>query len=122
MGSGSHLVILNFAKGTHPSTEQRAARSPIHCALEGFQAIDLAFGLAIAPWLDHGVADGVYVDRQHGAIWPRTSSRPSTWRRSGTLTATLAGAITAGGVDEDRSRGPAMTPPATRPSPIREAA
>src|SRR5271165_7558232 len=47
MGSGSHLMILNFAKRTHPGTEQRNAGPPIHCALERFQPIDLPFSLTI---------------------------------------------------------------------------
>ena len=63
-GSGSRLVILNFAKGTHSGAEQRDAGSPVHCALERFQTIDLAFGLAVAPWLDDGVADRLYIDHQ----------------------------------------------------------
>jgi len=57
-------VILNFAEGTHPGTEQRDARPPIHCALERFWPIDLPFSLAVAPRLDHGVADRLYVDHQ----------------------------------------------------------
>ena len=37
---------------------------PYIARFERFQAIDLAFGLAIAPRLDHGVAGRLYVDRQ----------------------------------------------------------
>jgi hypothetical protein len=55
-GSGSHLVMLSVAEGTHPRAEQGGAGSPIHCALEHFQPIDLPFGLTVAPWLANRVA------------------------------------------------------------------
>jgi hypothetical protein len=41
------------------------ARAAEHGSLEGFQSVDLAFGLASAPWLGDGVPDGVDVAAQH---------------------------------------------------------
>jgi hypothetical protein len=55
-GAGSYLVIADIVERTHPGAEQGYVGSPIHCALEHFQPIDLPLGLAVAPWLTNRVA------------------------------------------------------------------
>jgi hypothetical protein len=45
-GSVSHLVILNFAEGTHPGTEQRDARAPYIARLSAFRPSALIHGRA----------------------------------------------------------------------------
>jgi hypothetical protein len=45
-------------KRHHPSAHRFGARATVHRALEGFQSIDLPFGLAVAPALGQRVSDG----------------------------------------------------------------
>ena len=96
---GSHLLILNFVEWTHPGTEQGDARPPVHCALVRFQPIDLPFSLTVAPRLDHGIADRLYVDHQspaklttagmphllaslsHGSSFVSSQPRSKPWKR-----------------------------------------
>ena len=49
--SSSNSVINGQMERQHPGTQEFGARSTVHCALEGFQSIDLPFGLAVAPAL-----------------------------------------------------------------------
>jgi len=49
----------------HSCPQQFNARAAEHGPLEGFQSVDLAFGLATAPWFGDGVPDGVDVAGQY---------------------------------------------------------
>ncbi len=48
----------------HAGAVQFGACTTVHCSLEGFQAIDLPFGLAIAPALRQRIPDGIDIVRQ----------------------------------------------------------
>jgi hypothetical protein len=57
-------MIGDFANRQQPDPEQLRVGSAEHRTLLGFEPVDLAFSLPIAPALDHGVADRLYVDHQ----------------------------------------------------------
>lgn len=46
-----------------PSAQQLRACPTVHCALEGLEAVDLAFGLSVAPRQLNGVVDGMSLRR-----------------------------------------------------------
>jgi hypothetical protein len=57
-------VIGDFAERQQSGPEQLDVCSAEHRALQGFEPVDLAFSLPIAPALDHRVADCLDVDHQ----------------------------------------------------------
>src|SRR5271166_5598091 len=58
-GSSSNSVVDGQVDRQHPGSQEFGACATVHRALEGFQSIDLPFGLAIAPALSQRVSDGV---------------------------------------------------------------
>lgn len=44
----------------HSCLQQLGTRPAVHCTLEGLEAVDLAFGLSVAPWQLDGVVDDAY--------------------------------------------------------------
>jgi hypothetical protein len=54
-------VAASCPEREHPGAQQFGAGSAVHGSLQGLEPIDLSFGLAIAPTLEHCVPDGVKV-------------------------------------------------------------
>jgi hypothetical protein len=59
MGSVSHLVQTILIKRYHPGAEQFDAGAAIHSPLDGFQSIDLALRLSVAPGIQHRVSHSI---------------------------------------------------------------
>src|ERR1700722_1030730 len=55
------LVRAVFLQRHHPGTKQLDTGAAIHGSLEGFQLVNLSFGLPVAPRFRHGVADSLNV-------------------------------------------------------------
>ena len=60
-GSASKRVLEMQRCRQHPSAYEFCARASVHRALEGFQTIDLPFGLAVAPTFGQRVPDRVNI-------------------------------------------------------------
>lgn len=63
-GSSSLSGEVDLLDWQHSCPQQFNARATEHGLLEGFQSVDLIFGLATAPWFGDGVPDGVEVAGQ----------------------------------------------------------
>src|SRR3954452_13090918 len=51
LGSDSHCVLGRWLEWQYAGAKQFDAGSAIHGALQCLEPVDLAFGLAVAPWL-----------------------------------------------------------------------
>ena len=60
-GSASKRVLEMQRCRQHPGAYEFCARASVHRALEGFQTIDLPFGLAVAPTFGQRVPDRVNI-------------------------------------------------------------
>src|ERR1700730_15260293 len=65
--SSSNSVIDWQMNRQLPSAQEFGARPTVHRTLEGFQSIDLPFGLAVTPELGHRVFDGVEISPQRAS-------------------------------------------------------
>ncbi len=63
-GSSSLSGKMVLLQWQHSCPQQFNARTTEHGPLEGFQSVDLTFGLATAPWFGDGFPDGVEVAGQ----------------------------------------------------------
>jgi hypothetical protein len=61
IGSVSHSVQTILIKSHHPGAEQFDASAAIHSPLDGFQSIDLALRLPVAPGIQHRVSHSIKV-------------------------------------------------------------
>jgi hypothetical protein len=64
-GSSSLSGEIDLFQWQHSYPQQFDACAAEHGPLESFQSVDLAFGLATAPWFGDGVPDGVDVAGQY---------------------------------------------------------
>ena len=76
-GSALKRVLEMQRCRQHPGAYEFCARASVHRALEGFQTIDLPFGLAVAPTFGQRVSDRVNILSQRSA---RSTNRSSDRR------------------------------------------
>src|SRR4051812_10983022 len=69
LGSDSHCVLGRWLEWQYAGAKQFDAGSAIHGALQCLEPVDLAFGLAIAPWLGDRV-----LHRRQGIAHPPSGS------------------------------------------------
>jgi hypothetical protein len=65
VGSSSLSGKMDLLQWQHSRPQQFDACAAEHGPLECFQSVDLAFGLATAPWFGDSVPDGVDVTGQY---------------------------------------------------------
>ena len=70
LGSGSKCVIATPAEWKHSCTEELDIGAAIRGSFQCPEGIDLAFGLAVAPCLANGVANGSEILSQRGSELP----------------------------------------------------
>jgi hypothetical protein len=61
VGSDLLLVQAAFLQRQHPSSKQVDVGASIHRSVEGFQFVDLSFGLPVAPRFQHSVPNSLQV-------------------------------------------------------------